>query len=71
MGSDLVLGILALGFGLTTLVLRQVKPEVFHKLGPMKERWGDAAGTAIHVVGYSVIPIVAGIVWLMAGLGGG
>lgn len=62
MDANVVLGGLALLFGLVTLVARFVAPDskLFSKLGPMKERYGDAAGTAIHVVAYTVVPLAIG-----------
>ncbi len=66
MNLNLVIGALALAYGLFTLVARFVAPGsgMFRKLGPMKERFGPAAGTAIHWAAYTVAPIVFGGVML-------
>jgi hypothetical protein len=65
-----LVGVAMVVFGLATLVLRQVKPESFRKLGPRRERFGHGLGTAIHVVFYSLVPIGAGIFFILRGLAG-
>ena len=70
MDSNLIFGVFALTFGVVTLVARFVAPnsKLFGKLGPMKERFGDKAGTAIHVMAYTVMPIVFGGIMLTAAM---
>lgn len=68
MNLDLVLGLFAIAFGLYTLVLRFTNPAALGKLEPMKQRFGEHAGMAIHVVAYTLVPLVAGATWLLAGL---
>ena len=63
-------GAAAIAYGLFTLVARAKRPEMFRKLEPMKQRWGPGAGMAIHIVGYTVIPIIFGVVSVVAGLAG-
>lgn len=57
-------------FGLYTSYLRKQDPSKFGKLAAMKERFGESAGNAIHVVAYSIIPIIVGIVFIITGLQG-
>jgi hypothetical protein len=68
MDSNLVIGIVALGYGLVTLVMRLVQPNSSHfgKFGPMKERWGETGGTIVHWVAYTIAPLVfgAGLVFI-------
>ena len=64
------IGAAAIAYGLFTLVARAKKPEMFRKLEPMKQRWGPSAGVAIHVVGYTVIPIIFGVITVVAGMAG-
>ena len=64
MTVDKLIGIFALGFGIVTLVLRFVKPQVLGKLEPMKQKFGNGLGTAIHVFFYTLVPIIAGIIFL-------
>ena len=68
--TTVLVGAAMVAFGLVTLVLRQVKPAAFRKLGPMRERFGRRAGTLIHVIFYSLLPIGAGISFVMKGLAG-
>ncbi len=61
----LIIGIVALGYGLFTLWARTTKPESFRKLSAMQKAYGNRAGTIIHIVSYSVVPIVIGVVALV------
>lgn len=65
-GFNLILGAGAILYGLYTLVVRQVAPEKLSKLTDMKERLGDKTGTKIHIAGYTVAPLVAGALILVA-----
>ncbi len=63
MDMNLIFGVVFLAMGVVTLVGRIVAPDhprLFAKLGPMRERWGYRGGTALHVVSYTVVPLVAG-----------
>lgn len=64
-----IFGALALAFGLVTLVARFAAPQskLFSKLEPMKEMWGDRAGTAMHWFSYTVLPLALGVVLLATG----
>ena len=62
------MGILAVGFGIFTAVARATKPEWFRKLGPMKEKFGEKGGWLIHFVGYTLVPIGLGVLWILKGL---
>ena len=63
-------GIAMVAFGFSTTALRIWRPSAFSKLGPMKQRWGERAGLWLHVFGYSVVPIVSGIVIAIGGFVG-
>ena len=63
---DMILGAGMIIFGLYTLVARQVAPEKFAKLEPMKKTWGPKAGFAVHFIGYTLLPIVAGTVMFIS-----
>ncbi len=54
-------------FGLVTLVVRIAAPDskLLSKVEPLKERWGPRAGLALHVVAYTVVPLVVGSLLLM------
>jgi len=57
-------------YGVYTLVMRSKAPEKFGKLAAMKAKYGDSTGTAAHILAYTVLPIVAGIILSFAGLNG-
>jgi hypothetical protein len=67
----IVVGALAVGYGLFVLVLRlKGNDEKFRKLAPMRRFWGPKLGSAIHYVGYVGLPIVLGAVLIVAGVKG-
>lgn len=66
----ILLGVAALGYGLYTAWARKAKPEQFAKLEPMKKVWGEKAGPIVHVVGYTVVPIILGAVLVVLGFMG-
>jgi hypothetical protein len=71
MNLNLLLGIAALGYGLYTGYVRATSPEKFGKLAAMKKQWGDRAGMIVHVVAYTIIPLIVGIVLIASSMVGG
>ncbi len=69
--TTLAIGLFALLFGICTLFLRVKNPEKFWKLNAMKEKYGEKTGVAIHTISYTIIPIIAGIIFIVIGLKGG
>ena len=57
-------------YGLFTWITRVKNPEGFAKLNAMKVKFGKTTGTAIHVLAYSVLPIILGIMLVLAGFKG-
>ena len=68
MDANFFLGALMMVYGIVTLILRKVAPDRFLKLEPMKQKWGEKTAVRIHVIGYTVMPLVAGVVLIMRGL---
>jgi hypothetical protein len=68
MNMNILLGIAAIAYGLYTIYVRFTDPSKLGKLDAMKKQWGEAAGTAIHWVSYTLAPIVVGVILLVAGL---
>ncbi len=64
------IGMAAISFGICTAFVRKKSPRSFGKLEPMKQKFGERTGTAIHVFGYTVVPIVFGVVYIIKGLFG-
>ena len=64
------IGIAALLFGIYTIYVRSTNPDKFGKLKAMKENFGEKRGALIHLVFYSIIPIIFGIIMLFAGFMG-
>lgn len=63
----IAIGVLALGYGIYSTCVRFTSPHKFAKLQAMKQTFGDTAGTIIHTVAYSVVPVVAGIIFIIHG----
>lgn len=56
-------GLACLAYGCYTLYLWIVgKTEKFSKLEAMKKLYGEKTGKIVHLIGYVIIPLVAGIV---------
>ena len=63
--SNIIIGALCVVYGIYTLVYRQIKPEKLTKMQVMQRVYGEKAGYVVHVVTYSVIPLVLGIACLV------
>ena len=68
MDANVLLGALMIVYGVVTLIMRKVAPDRFLKLEPMKRKWGEKAAMRIHVIGYTVLPLVAGLVLIVRAL---
>lgn len=65
--TNLIFGAFALAFGLYTLYLRlSGKMLSSEKLIKMKELMGNTTGNVVHLVAYTVLPLVAGLALLTA-----
>ena len=65
--AELIIGILALLYGLYTIYLRVRKDsKAWGKLEKMKEVYGEKAGNVIHIISYTIVPIAVGIVGIVA-----
>lgn len=58
-------------YGCYTAWARRARPEQFWKLDKMKQGYGERAGSAVHFIGYTVVPIGVGLVLVFLGLRGG
>ncbi len=65
-----ILGVLAIVYGLYCFVQRKVAPEKIEKLQSMIERNGEKMANSIHLFGYTILPIVAGLLLLFANFRG-
>ncbi len=64
------IGVAAVLYACYTLYLRTQDSSKFGKLQAMKERFGDSTGSALHLVAYSIVPLIFGVVTVLAGLRG-
>ena len=63
---NLVLGILAIVYGIYSYVQRKTAPENIEKLQGMIERNGEKMAHSIHLIGYTILPIFTGLLLLHA-----
>ena len=68
MDFNIILGVVALAFGLYTLFARMYAPNRLWKLEPMKKQWGEKVGLTVHVLAYTVLPLGLGAILLANGL---
>ena len=61
---NLILGVLAIIYGVYSFIQRKVAPEKIEKLQSMIERNGEKMAHSIHLFGYTILPIVAGVLLL-------
>ena len=66
----ILIGIAALLFGIYTIYIRSASPDKLGKLKAMKENLGEKRGALIHLVFYSIIPVIFGVILLFAGFKG-
>ena len=62
---NLVLGVLAIVYGVYSFVQRKTAPEKIDKLQTMIARNGEKMGHSIHMFGYTIMPIIAGLLLLL------
>ena len=65
---ELVIGALALGYGILSLYTRIRSPERLSKLASMKRVYGNKAGEIVHAILYTIIPVVFGLILLISGI---
>jgi hypothetical protein len=65
-GLNFILGVLAIVYGLYSYYQRKVAPEKIEKLQSMIERNGEKMANNIHLIGYTILPIFAGVLLLLA-----
>lgn len=63
---NFIIGVLAIAYGVYSYIQRKTAPEKIAKLQVMIERNGEKMGHSIHLFGYTILPIVAGILILLA-----
>jgi hypothetical protein len=63
---NLIVGVLAIAYGLYCFYQRKTAPESIEKLTLMIERNGEKMGHSIHLFGYTILPIVTGLLLMYA-----
>ena len=68
MNFNLILGGFMVVYGIVTLCMRMFAPNRSWKLEIMQKKWGEQRGRMIHIVSYTVFPIVLGVILVVRGL---
>ena len=68
MNFNVILGGFMVVYGIVTLCVRTFTPNRSWKLEVMQKKWGEHRGLMIHVVSYTVFPIVLGAILIIRGL---
>ena len=63
---NFVIGVLAIAYGIYCYIKRKTAPENIDKLQELIERNGEKMGHSIHLFGYTIMPVVAGLMLLYA-----
>ena len=63
---NFIIGLLAIVYGLYSFMQRKTAPEKIEKLQTMIERNGEKMAHSIHLFGYTIMPIIAGLLLLYA-----
>ena len=63
---NLILGVLGIVYGLYSYYQRKTAPEDIERLQTMIERNGEKMGHSIHLWGFTIMPIIAGLLLLHA-----
>jgi len=68
--TTVLIGAAALVYGVFTIYARFKMPSLLGKLEAMKKKFGIVAGNLIHIIAYTIVPLVAGTVFISWGLAG-
>jgi len=63
---NFIIGVAAIAYGIYSYIRRKTAPENIEKLQELIERNGEKTGNAIHFFGYTIMPIIAGLLLLYA-----
>ena len=65
----IAIGLLPCAYAVYVLTMRlRGKNEVFKKLAPMKEKYGERTGSTIHYIAYAGVPFVVGVSIIVSGV---
>jgi uncharacterized membrane protein len=62
------IGIIMIAYGIFTYFLRKTKTNKLKKIEAMKNIYGKRAGLIVHFVFYTILPIIAGIVFIFSSI---
>jgi len=68
--TTLIIGAAVLLFGVYMTIMRYTRPQGLKKLEALKDLFGDKTGNLIHMLAYSIMPLMAGGIFLLAGVKG-
>ncbi|MBN2442302.1 MAG: hypothetical protein JXJ04_13190 [Spirochaetales bacterium] len=66
----MTIGFIVFGYGIFTLIVRIINPAQFRKLKALQMTMGKKTGMIIHIIGYTILPLIFGGVFMFAGIFG-
>jgi len=64
---EIIIGAAAIIYAFISVYFRLKSPSIFKKLDPMKRIYGSKLGLVLHVMFYTIIPFIFGILLVRAG----
>ena len=64
----LIIGLAAILYGIYTSIIRIKNPGKLRKLEATKKALGEKTGIVVHIIAYSVLPIIIGIIFILMSL---
>lgn len=68
--TTILIGTALLMLGAYTTTMRYVRPGKLGKLTALKDLFGDRTGNLVYLGTYSIVPLAAGVLCMVAGLQG-
>ena len=68
--TTIVIGTAVFLFGVYTSAMRYLRPQKLGKLAALQQLFGEKTGNLIHLLSYAMLPLAAGVIFLLAGLRG-
>lgn len=63
--ANMMLGVFCLMYSMFAAIVYLVRPQLFTKLERFRTLYGNARGTAIHVLFYCIAPLILGVVLII------
>lgn len=62
---EIIIGVAAIIYSIVSIYFRIKSPTIFKKMEPMKRVYGTKLGEVIHIILYTLIPLIVGIIFIV------